>query len=111
MFGNIEILRGLNEKTIPELRKDMADKLKGGLSPHPEIITMQQKFSIPAACLAFALVGLALGMSVARDGKLAGFVVGIGVIFAYYTVFLLAESWTKGYYANPETRSRTAGGS
>ena len=50
----------------------------------------------------FALVGLALGMSVARDGKLAGFVVGIAVIFAYYVVFLLAESLTKGYYADPE---------
>ena len=31
-----------------------------------------------------------------------GFVVGIAVIFAYYIVFLLAESLTKGYYANPE---------
>ena len=40
-------------------------------------------------------------MSVARDGKLAGFVVGIAVIFAYYVVFLLAESLTKGYYADP----------
>src|SRR5436190_11322340 len=102
VFGEISILRGLNEKTLPELRKDMADKLKGGLSPHPEIINIQQRFSIPATCLVFALVGLALGMSVARDGKLAGFVVGIGVIFAYYVVFLLAESWVKGYYAHPE---------
>ena len=50
----------------------MADKIKNGISPHPEIITIQQKFSIPVACLVFALVGLALGMSVARDGKLAG---------------------------------------
>jgi len=102
VFGEISILRGLNEKTIPELRKDMADKLKGGLSPHPEVINIQQRFSIPATCLVFALVGLALGMSVARDTKLAGFVVGIAVIFAYYVVFLLAESLTKGYYANPE---------
>ena len=102
VFGDISILRGLNEKSVPELQKDMADKIKGGLSPHPEIITIQQRFSIPAACVAFALAGLALGISVARDGKLAGFVVGIGVIFAYYIIFLLAESWTKGYYANPE---------
>ena len=29
------------------------------------------------ACLVFAVVGLALGLTVARDGKLAGFVVGI----------------------------------
>ncbi len=102
VFPDINIQRGPNEKTIAELRHDMLDKIRNGISPHPEIITMQQKFSIPMACLVFALVGLALGMSVARDGKLAGFVVGIAVIFAYYVVFLLAESLTKGHYANPE---------
>jgi LPS export ABC transporter permease LptG/LPS export ABC transporter permease LptF len=101
VFQTINIQRGPNEKTIAELRLDMQDKIRNGISPHPEIITVQQKFSIPVACLVFALVGLALGMSVARDGKLAGFVVGIAVIFAYYLVFLLAESLTKGYYANP----------
>jgi LPS export ABC transporter permease LptG/LPS export ABC transporter permease LptF len=101
VFTSINIQRGPNEKTIPELQADMRDKIKNGISPHPEIITIQQKFSIPVACLVFALVGLALGMSVARDGKLAGFVVGIAVIFAYYIVFLLAESMTKGYYADP----------
>jgi lipopolysaccharide export system permease protein len=103
IFPEINIQRGPNEKTIPELQADMRDKVKNGISPHPEIITIQQKFSIPVACLVFALVGLALGMSVARDGKLAGFVVGIAVIFAYYIVFLLAESSTKGYYADPAT--------
>jgi LPS export ABC transporter permease LptG len=102
VFPDINIQRGLNEKSIKELRADMADKIRSGMSPHPEIITLEQKFSIPFSCLVFALVGLALGMSVARDGKFAGFVVGIAVIFAYYIVFLLAESLTKGHYASPE---------
>ena len=52
-------------------------------------------------CLVFALIGLALGLRVARDGKLGGFVVGIAVIFAYYMLMQLAESVTKGYYADP----------
>ena len=47
-------------------------------------MAIQQKFSFPAACLVFAIIGVALGLTVARDGKLAGFVVGIAVIFAYY---------------------------
>ena len=102
VFPDISIQRGLNEKSLTELEADAADKIKNGFSPHPEIITIEQKFSIPASCLVFALVGVALGMSVARDGKLAGFVVGIAVIFAYYVVFLLAESLTKGHYASPE---------
>ena len=49
------------------------------------------------ACLVFALIGLALGLTVPRDGKLGGFVVGIGVIFAYYIVMFLAESLAKGH--------------
>jgi LPS export ABC transporter permease LptG len=102
VFREAGLPRGVAEKTIPELRRDLAEKVRNGISPHPEIIAIQQKFSIPAACLVFGIVGLALGMTVARDTKMAGFVVGIAVIFVYYVVFLLAESVTKGYYATPD---------
>ena len=74
----------------------MAAKVKAGISPHPEIMQIQQKFSIPAACFVFALIGLALGLTVARDSKLAGFVVGVAVIFGYYIVMFLAEAYAKG---------------
>ena len=80
----------------------MHKKIKQGLSPHPEILQIEQKFSIPTACFVFALIGLALGLTVARDSKLAGFVVGIAVIFAYYIVMFLAEAYVKGYYAGPQ---------
>ena len=95
--------RGPNEKRVGELRDGAIEKVKNGMSPHPEIIALQQKFSIPFACVVFAIIGLALGLSVAREGKMAGFVVGIAVIFAYYIVLFLAESQTKGYYATPDS--------
>ena len=44
---------------------------------------IQKKFSIPAACLVFALLGVALGATHRRDGKLVSFVLGIAVIFVY----------------------------
>jgi LPS export ABC transporter permease LptG/LPS export ABC transporter permease LptF len=100
VFPKINIQPGLNEKTISVLREDAARKVKDGLSPHPEVIAIQQKFSIPAACFVFAIVGLALGLTVAREGKLAGFVVGIVVIFAYYIVMFFCESLTKGHHLN-----------
>jgi lipopolysaccharide export system permease protein len=84
VFPKINVQPGINEKTIPALKEDAARKVKDGLSPHPEIIAIQQKFSIPVACLVFAVIGLALGLTVAREGKLAGFVVGVLVIFSYY---------------------------
>jgi LPS export ABC transporter permease LptG/LPS export ABC transporter permease LptF len=102
MFKRGELPRGINEKTIPELRKDAETKLRAGLSPHPEIYYIQQKFSIPFVCFVFAIIGLALGLTVARDGKLGGFVIGVGVIFAYYVVMFLAEAQTKGHYRELE---------
>ncbi len=102
VFRRAELPRGVTEKTIAELRQDIQTKVKGGVSPHPEIMQIEQKFSIPAACFVFAVIGLALGLTVARDSKLAGFVVGVGVIFAYYIVMFLAEAYVKGYYAAPQ---------
>lgn len=105
VFGRQEIPRQLTEKTIADLRADAATKLhrkEGALSPHPEIIYIQQKFSIPAACLVFAIIGLALGLSSARDGKMAGFVVGFAVVFAYYGIMELAVSHTRGHYRDIE---------
>jgi LPS export ABC transporter permease LptG/LPS export ABC transporter permease LptF len=96
VFGRPELPRGLTEKTIAELRKDAEAKRRAGLSDHNEVMWAQQKFSIPVACLVFGVIGLALGLTVARDGKLAGFVLGILVIFAYYVVMYLSESMTKG---------------
>ncbi len=101
VFGRMELPRGVSEKTIPQLRETIAQKLANRISPHPEIMGIQVKFSIPAACFVFALIGLALGVTVARDSKLAGFVLGIVVIFGYYVVMFLAESFAKGLYATP----------
>ena len=44
------------------------------------------------------LLGVALGTSNRKDGKLAAFVLGIGVIFAYYVIMFMAQSLTKGFW-------------
>ncbi len=108
VFGKQELPRGITEKTIAELRADAALKLRNDppLSPHPEIIKIHQKASIPAACFVFAFIGLALGLSVARDGKLGGFVIGVVVIFAYYIVMFLADAQTRGHYHQIEEARR-----
>jgi lipopolysaccharide export system permease protein len=101
IFPHSELLRGNNELTIDDLWKQAADKQAQGLPAHQEMEAIHQRFSFPAACLVFAVIGVALGLSVARDGKLAGFVVGIAVIFAYYVLLYLAQGVTRGYYSGP----------
>ena len=81
----------------PAAARTSTPSARDGESPHNEIMAIHTKFSIPVACLVFALIALALGMTVSRDGKLGGFVVGIGVIFAYYIAMFVAESAAKGH--------------
>jgi LPS export ABC transporter permease LptG len=102
-----KLLRGLSELTIPALQAQAREKLANNVTAHQEMTYIQQKFSFPAACVVFGIIGVALGLTVARDGKLAGFVVGIAVIFVYYILMYLADAVTKGFYAGPEAASRT----
>jgi LPS export ABC transporter permease LptG/LPS export ABC transporter permease LptF len=102
VFPPLDLPRGLTEKTIAQLQADIAGKRSRGESPHNEVMAIHAKFSIPTACVVFAIIALALGLTVARDGKLGGFVVGIAVIFTYYIAMFLAESAAKGQSIPPE---------
>ena len=89
--------KGEAEMTVAELRAKVEELRKAGDSPHNALWFIQQKFSIPVACLVFAMIGLGFGVSGARTGKLAAFTVGIGVIFAYYIVMYLTLALVKGH--------------
>ena len=89
--------RGERELSIPELRARVVELERQGLSSHNAVMEIHKKFSIPIACLVFAVLGLALGASHRKDGKLASFVLGIGVIFVYYVIMFTAEALAKGH--------------
>ena len=109
VFQRQDLPRTVTEKSIAELRADAQRRLlKEGYSPHPEIMYTQQKFSIPAACLVFAIIGLALGLTSARDTKMAGFVIGLVVVFIYYALLEVGAAQTRGYYRGIEEAARQA---
>jgi LPS export ABC transporter permease LptG/LPS export ABC transporter permease LptF len=89
-------MKGYTEMTIAELRGEMVELRNQNIYPHNQIMAWQKKYSIPAACLAFMLVALGLGVSTRRDGRLASFVLGIGVVFVYYVLMYMAEAVAKG---------------
>jgi LPS export ABC transporter permease LptF/LPS export ABC transporter permease LptG len=89
-------MKGDNEMTIAELNQRIAEYARDGSSPHNQIMAIQKKFSIPVACLVFALIGVGLGVSNRRDGKLASFVLGIGVVFLYYALMTVMGQSAKG---------------
>jgi len=88
-------MKGYTEMTIAELKADMAQLQAQNIYPHNQIMAWQRKYSIPAACIAFMLVALGMGVSNRRDGRLASFVLGIAVVFVYWVLYYLAESVAK----------------
>jgi LPS export ABC transporter permease LptG/LPS export ABC transporter permease LptF len=93
--------KGVREMSIAELRQRAAEVEGEGFYPHTELFEIHKKFSIPAACFVFALLGLALGATARKDGKLAGFVLGLGVIFAYYVLLWFGQSVIRGHIIPP----------
>ena len=86
VFPRTQIVKGDNEKSIAELRQTAAENAAHGQINFSQLYTIQQKFSLPAACLVLGLIGLALGVSNRKDGKLASFALGTGVVFTYYVL-------------------------
>jgi LPS export ABC transporter permease LptF/LPS export ABC transporter permease LptG len=93
--------KGDNEMTMAELRARIAEHRKDGIPTHPEEMALHRRFSIPVACLVFGILGIALGATNRRDGTLGSFVLGLGVIFAYYIPLYLGPAMAKGGLVAP----------
>ena len=102
VFPRTGLQRGENEMTIADLRAEIVRREAQGVSSHNQVMTIQKKFSIPVACLVFALLGLGLGVSTRKDGKQSSFVVAIAVIFVYYIFMYTAEAMAKAMWIPAE---------
>ena len=81
-----------SEMTVPELRAAMATKRAAGQPANSEAVELQRKFSIPFACLAFAAIGVPIGIRPSRSARSRGFTMSLTIIFAYYVLLSMGES-------------------
>ena len=93
--------KGDREMSIAELRALIVALKQQGISTHNPAMEIQKKFSIPSACLVFALLGAVFGLTNRRDAKFASFVKGIVVIYVYYFILMNAQSAAKGAWVAP----------
>ena len=101
VFKRTTLLKGDNEMTIAELRAEIAKRQAEKQPYASQLFTIQQKFSIPVSCLVLAAIGLALGASSRKDGALASFALGSGVIFVYYVLLYVARAAANGGRISP----------
>jgi lipopolysaccharide export system permease protein len=60
----------------------------------PHYLTeMHKKAAIPFACLFFLLCGLPLGTLTRKGGRMLGFILAIGLIFLYYLLLSLGQTY------------------
>ena len=79
------------EMTFPELRQAIARRGAAGLGANTELVELHRRFSIPFACIVFALVGLPLGMQPTRAIRARGFTLSLTLIFLYYIFLTMGE--------------------
>ena len=75
------------EMTIAELLTTIDHRRAAGKSTALEQLELHRKFSIPFACIVFALLAIPLGIQPARAVRSRGFAVSLAITFCYY-VFL-----------------------
>lgn len=94
--------KGAPEMTIAELKAEIASAATRKDPAYGARFMLQQKFSLPLTCPILALIALALGASNRKDGKLASFAIGMGVIFVYYVLLWGARAAAMGGRFSPE---------
>ncbi|HDQ26604.1 MAG TPA: YjgP/YjgQ family permease [bacterium] len=86
-------LKGTREMTIDELYQEMK---KGPKSKHDinwVAIEFHKKTSLPFAIVAFAAVGIPLGLMTRRGGKITSIVFSLVLILAYYVLLSLGQNY------------------
>ncbi len=83
--------KGVRELTIRELERLGRDRSATDEQRNLARVEIHKKFSIPAACLAFAFIALPLGINNRRGGKGSGFAMSIAVLGLYYVLLFNGE--------------------
>ncbi|MDX1642752.1 MAG: LptF/LptG family permease [Thermoanaerobaculia bacterium] len=85
--AKVSASKGLREKTIPELQRDIADPDFPEQLRNLARVEIHKKFSLPAACLVFGLIALPMGFGSRRGAsKSTSFALSIVIILFYWVV-------------------------
>lgn len=78
--------------TLSQLRKRISRLERRNQTAHAEWIELHRKFSIPFACIVFALVGVPFGIQPTRSVRSRGFALSLLLIFLYYIPLTVGQT-------------------
>jgi lipopolysaccharide export system permease protein len=81
------------EMTIAELRRALVQPDIEKEERYRILNQLAQRYSIPLACVAFALIGMPLAIYIRPSGKSVGFGVSFGLLFIYYLMLKWGTGW------------------
>jgi len=93
--------KGAPEMTFAELRASIADADTHHRTANLERFFLSYKFALPLTCPILALIGLAVGATNRKDGRFAGFALGLLVVLAYYIILYGARAAAIGGRFSP----------
>jgi len=67
--------------------KDTRDRVIGAIR-----VSMHERFALPFACIAFAFIGVPLGIANRRGGKASGFSLSVGIAIAYWVMYTFGQN-------------------
>ncbi len=88
-----ENLKSAREMSMSEIQTEIKSGRTTGEDLNLLFVEYHKKISIPAACLAFVLIGVPLGVLSPRSGKYLAYFVGVLLIFLYYILLSLGETF------------------
>jgi lipopolysaccharide export system permease protein len=84
--------KGDREMSLTELQEAAQNAANLNGNPNPYWVEIHKKFSIPAACLVFSVLGVPLGIRAHRGGRMGSFVALLPIVLFYYFALTVGEN-------------------
>ena len=78
------------ELTAQQLRESIEAGRKTGSNTKPQEVQLNIKYSVPAACIIFAMIGPVFAIIFARSGGFVGVFLSIILVLLYYNAFVIS---------------------
>lgn len=101
LLPSTRAFRSDREMTLSELSREIEERKKNNLPYNSHAVEWHKKFSIPFACIIFALVGFIFYLRQMRLNRFSGYSISIFIILLYYTFLIFGERFSDEGYLSP----------